>query len=46
MSTRLVGYTLDGPLAWITLNRPAKLNAINGEMLRGIDAALDRAEAD
>jgi enoyl-CoA hydratase len=46
MSTGLVGYTLDGPLAWITLNRPAKLNAINGEMLRGIDAALDRAEAD
>jgi len=46
MSESLILYRVDGPLARITLNRPDKLNAINAEMLRGIDAALDRAESD
>ena len=31
---------------WITLNRPAALNSITPEMVRGIDAALDLAQDD
>lgn len=41
-----VRYQADGPVARITLNRPAALNAINGEMHRRILAALARAEGD
>ncbi len=37
--------SLDG-FARITMNRPIVLNALNKSMQRGIDAALDRAEAD
>lgn len=33
-------------VVWITLNRPTALNAITPEIVAGIDAALDRAEAD
>lgn len=32
--------------AWITLNRPAALNALTPDMVAGLDRALDRAEAD
>lgn len=42
----LIEYTADGAIARIRLNRPKKLNAINGEMLDGLAAALDRAEGD
>lgn len=42
----LIEYTADGAIARIRLNRPKKLNAINAEMLDGLTAALDRAEAD
>ena len=35
-----------GSVGEIKLNRPDKLNAIDGEMLDGLDAALDRAAAD
>lgn len=42
----LVDYTADGAIARLRLNRPKKLNAINGEMLDGLAAALDRAESD
>lgn len=31
---------------WITLNRPAAMNSITPEIVRGIDAALDQALAD
>lgn len=41
-----IRYVEDGPLAWLTLNRPEKLNAINGAMIDELHAALDRAEAD
>ena len=37
--------SLDG-FVRITMNRPIVLNALNKSMQRGIDAALDRAEAD
>jgi enoyl-CoA hydratase len=41
-----IRYELVGPIARISLDRPAKLNAIDAGMLAGLDAALDRAEAD
>jgi enoyl-CoA hydratase len=39
-------YETHGATALLTLNRPDKLNAINGAMVIALDAALDRAEAD
>jgi enoyl-CoA hydratase len=41
-----IEYIKHETFAEIRLNRPEKLNAINGEMLDGLTAALDRAEAD
>ena len=46
MSFATISYQTDGPLARITLQRPDKLNAINGAMVTELNAALDRAEAD
>jgi enoyl-CoA hydratase/carnithine racemase len=31
----------EGPILWITLNRPAKLNAFNDQLLRELDAIID-----
>jgi enoyl-CoA hydratase/carnithine racemase len=39
-------YETRGPAAWITLNRPEKLNAINKAVLAGLHDAIDRATAD
>ena len=36
----------EGPLAWITLNRPEKLNAISQVMAAELNQALDQAQAD
>jgi enoyl-CoA hydratase len=44
--TEAVLYEVRGPAAWITLNRPEKLNAINKDVLDGLHAAIDRAAAD
>jgi enoyl-CoA hydratase len=46
MSLETVRYHTDGPLAVLTLNRPDKLNAINGTMIGELGQALDLAEAD
>jgi enoyl-CoA hydratase len=35
-----------GPAAWITLNRPDKLNAMNGEVVRDLRIRLREIEAD
>ena len=39
-------FERDGPLAWLTLNRPDKLNAISTAMVEDLNKALDAAEAD
>jgi len=46
VSYSTIKYRASGPLAWITLNRPEKLNAINGPMVAELNAALDQAETD
>ncbi|WP_067829218.1 enoyl-CoA hydratase/isomerase family protein [Nocardia inohanensis] len=45
-SPRPTAYELRGATAWITLSRPAKLNAVTDAMLAAIDEDLTRAEAD
>jgi enoyl-CoA hydratase/carnithine racemase len=44
--SELVLYEQRGPAAWITLNRPEKLNAISRAMVDGLHEALGRALAD
>jgi enoyl-CoA hydratase len=39
-------YETEGPLAWITLNRPEKLNAITQRMAEEILLATDKAQCD
>lgn len=41
-----IDYTTDGHVAVITINRPEARNAVNGEVARGIEEAIDRLEAD
>lgn len=36
----------DGPLTWLTLNRPDKMNAMNATLLGEFDAALEALKAD
>lgn len=42
----VVTYHRDGNVAIITLNRPEARNAINGDVASGLEAAVDRLEAD
>lgn len=42
----VVEYELRGPAAWLTLNRPEKLNAISAEMVGELREGLRRAAAD
>jgi len=46
MNFESISYETEGPLAWLTLNRPEKLNAINSVMVAELNAALDLAEQD
>src|SRR6188472_2986171 len=42
----IVTYETDGRVALITLNRPDARNAVNSELANGLEAAIDRLEAD
>ena len=42
----VVLYERRGPAAWITLNRPDKLNALSFELVRELRAAMRRAAGD
>ena len=42
----VVTYEKAGSVATITLNRPDKLNAINWDIVNGLDAAFERAASD
>jgi enoyl-CoA hydratase/carnithine racemase len=42
----VVEYSVEEGVATITLNRPDRLNALNGEMYEGIVAALDQTDND
>jgi enoyl-CoA hydratase len=44
--TGVVLYELRGPAAWITINRPEKLNALSGEVVSELRAAFARAATD
>jgi len=46
MKFETIIYEKEGPLAWITLNRPEKLNAINQQMVAEILLATDKAQCD
>jgi enoyl-CoA hydratase/carnithine racemase len=38
--------TIEGPVAWLKLNRPERLNAMNRQLVDGLSEALAAAEAD
>ncbi len=46
MSEAPVLYEKQGRLGFVTLNRPAKLNALNDAVLEAFDAALEEARLD
>ena len=41
-----VGLQTDGPVSIVTLQRPERLNAINADLLRDLNARLQTAQAD
>ena len=41
-----IDYSVEGPVATITLNRPDRLNAITGQMIKEIQDAIGQADAD
>ena len=46
MKFETIIYEKEGPLAWITLNRPEKLNSITRRMTAEILLATDKAQCD
>jgi 2-(1,2-epoxy-1,2-dihydrophenyl)acetyl-CoA isomerase len=42
----VVGYEVESGVAWIRLKRPDRMNAVNGELRRGLVDAVKRAERD
>jgi enoyl-CoA hydratase len=46
MKFKTIKYETEGPLAWITLNRPEKLNAISKRMVAELKLATDQAQID
>lgn len=46
MNFETIKYESEGVLAWITLNRPEKLNAISRRMVTELKLATDKAQSD
>lgn len=46
MVSPMVEYELQGHVAVLTINRPEARNAVNGDVARGMEAAIDELEAD
>jgi enoyl-CoA hydratase len=46
MNFETIRYDTEGPIAWITLNRPDKLNAISQAMVGELLQATDKAQLD
>lgn len=44
--TEVVGYAVENGVAWIRLNRPESLNAVNEALRRGLAEAVKRADRD
>jgi enoyl-CoA hydratase/carnithine racemase len=44
MGDQVIKLRIDGEIAYLGLNRPEKRNAVNGEMLRALPAALDEVD--
>ncbi|MBJ7368055.1 MAG: enoyl-CoA hydratase/isomerase family protein, partial [Ilumatobacteraceae bacterium] len=44
--SEIVQYERRGQVAIITLNRPEARNAVNGDVAQGLEAAIDKMEAD
>jgi 2-(1,2-epoxy-1,2-dihydrophenyl)acetyl-CoA isomerase len=42
----VVGYEVQSGVAWIRLNRPERMNAVNGELRRALVDAVKRADRD
>lgn len=42
----MIEYEIQGHVAVLTINRPEARNAVNGEVANGLEAAIDRFEAD
>jgi enoyl-CoA hydratase len=42
----MVDYEVRGRVAVLTINRPEKKNAVNGDVARGMEAGIDRLEED
>src|SRR6266550_3544384 len=42
----MVDYEVQGRVAVLTLNRPEARNAVNGDVAKGMEAAIDRLEED
>ena len=43
---REITYTVDGPVATVTLDRPDRLNAFTGQMMQELISAFDEIDAD
>jgi enoyl-CoA hydratase/carnithine racemase len=46
MNGEAVTYHLDGPVGWLTIDRPASRNALSAEVRRGLFAGFERFNAD
>src|SRR5262245_43518970 len=44
--TQVAGYAVSDGVAWIRLNRPDRMNAVNGELRRALVEAVRRVDGD